>query len=74
MTRKEAVMKKIQSYGGWPFGVSRVVVDCDCRVFFDDIFMRAFIDNHQIKEFIYGCDVVIRESDYNMWKSNQQRE
>lgn len=76
MTRKDAVMSKIQSYGGWPFGVRRVEVDSECRVFFDGIFMREFIDKKrdQISEFIFVENLVIREPDYNKWKSNRQPE
>ncbi len=73
MTRKEVVMNKIKSNGGWPFGVRHVEVDCDCRVFFDGICMRGFIDKQQINEFMWN-NVLIRESDYNMWKSNQRQE
>lgn len=74
MTRIEAVMREIKSNGGWPFGVRRVEIDCDYRVFFDEIFMRGFIDKQQVNEFIYGGNVVIEESDYNKWKSNHQPE
>lgn len=76
MTRKDAVMRKIQSYGGWPFGVRRVEVDCECRVFFDGIFMRGFIDkpNKETSGFVYGDNIVIKESDYNKWKANPQFE
>lgn len=76
MTRKDAVMRKIQSYGGWPFGVRRVEIDSERRVFFDGIFMREFIDKKrdQISELIFGENLVIRESDYNKWKSKRQPE
>ena len=73
MTRKDAVMGKIQSCGGWPFGVRRVEVDCFCRVFFDGIFMRGFIDKKPINELILD-NVLVNEQDYNKWKSNQQPE
>lgn len=67
MTRTEAVMIKVSDYG-WPYDVRKITVDCDCRVFFDEIFMRGFINKQQITEFIYGGDVVITENDYNKWK------
>lgn len=71
MTRKEAVMGKIKGNGGWPFGVRRVEVDCNCNVFFDGICMRGFINKQQINEFMWN-NVLISESDYNKWKSNPQ--
>nr|DAV78044.1 MAG TPA: hypothetical protein [Caudoviricetes sp.] len=60
-------MIKVLDYG-WPYGVRKITVDCDCRVFFDEIFTRGFINKQQITEFIYGVDVVITENDYNKWK------
>lgn len=73
MTRKDAVMNKIKSNRGWPYGVRRVEIDCNCQVFFDGICMRGFIDKQQINELILN-NVLIRESDFNIWKSNQQPE
>lgn len=70
MTRREAVIAKLKEYGGWPFNVHRIEVDCECRVFFDDVCMRGFIDKQQINEFMWN-NVLIRESDYNMLKSNR---
>ncbi len=70
MTRTEAVMVELSKHG-WPYGVRKITVDCDYRVFFDEIFMRGFIDKQQITEFIYGIDVVITENDYNKWKVNK---
>lgn len=40
MTRREAVIAKLKEYGGWPFNVRRIEVDCECRVFF---FLMMFI-------------------------------
>ena len=39
MTRREAVIAKLKEYGGWPFNVRRIEVDCECRVFFDDVYI-----------------------------------
>lgn len=50
MTRCEAVMNKLKEFGGWPDGVKRITIDCECRVFFDEIYMRGFIDPASIQE------------------------
>lgn len=51
MTRREAVIAKLKEYGGWPFNVRRIEVDCECRVFFfDDVYMRGLIDPAEIQE------------------------
>lgn len=58
MTRREAVIAKLKEHGGWPFGVSRVIVDCECRVFFDHVYMRGFIDPSEIQELKLSATII----------------
>lgn len=58
MTRRDAVINRLNEFGGWPEGVKRITVDCDCRVFFDEIYMQGFIDPTSIQE-LKVWDVII---------------
>lgn len=67
--RKQAVLEKLKSYGGWPYGISKITVDVDCRVFFDNIYMRDFIDKY--KPLITFNNVTITENDYRVYINDQ---
>lgn len=58
MTRREAVIAKLKEYGGWPFGVRRIEVDFECRVFFDGVYMKGLIDPTKIRELKLGPTII----------------
>lgn len=58
-SRLGATLRELKKNGGWPFGVNQIVIDCDCRVFFDNICLRRFIDPEKIKELRIN-DVIIK--------------
>lgn len=64
MTRKDAVIRKLKSVGGWPYGIRKINITCDCRVFFDGVYLRDFINKKDITEFMFNGDVVITRLNY----------
>ena len=58
-SRFGAVLNRLKKNGGWPFGVNTINIDCECRVFFDNIYIREFIDKSKIKELIMS-EVIIK--------------
>lgn len=64
MTRKDALIKKIIDCGGWPYAVTKIEVDLDCRVFFDGVIIPRFLQSmkSQIKDFSFN-NVIITEKD-----------
>lgn len=64
-SRKQAVLDKIKSCGGWPYGVCKVTVSLNCDVYFDGVIMPNLIDKCKF-DYVFG-DVTITENDYRIY-------